>query len=499
MKFTAALVLALSALLTTLSVRAQNPTPPQPLPEPPREFRGVWVATVANIDWPSKKTLSAAEQRAEIVRILEMCAQTNLNAVVLQVRPTADAIFPGGPEPWSEFLTGRSGQPPRPEYDPLAEWVKEAHARGIEVHAWFNPFRARHFRAEHPDHATHVSKRRPEWVRSYDQYLWLDPGVAEAREHSLAVILDVVNRYDIDGVHLDDYFYPYPKAGVPFPDSAPYNAYRAAGGTLDVAAWRRSNIDSFMRELYTRTKAAKPHIAVGISPFGIWRPGFPPGIQGFDAYEQLAADARRWLREGWLDYIAPQLYWPIDQAPQSYPRLLDWWIANNDQQRHIWVGNYTSRILAADTREKSWEPAEIVNQIAVTRSRDLGPGGASGNIHFSAIALLENRRGIATTLARGPYAITALPPAMPWLAPRDTPPPAAPRLRINNGLAYPEPTEGARPRSWVMQSFDGTTLRTIVRPADGRGLELPPDGVAWNIRGLDGARRLGQPATRGTP
>ncbi len=412
-----------------------------------REFRGVWVASVVNIDWPSRRDLTVEQWQSEARALIATAVRANLNAIVLQVRPCCDALYASEFEPWSEFLTGQSGQAPAGGADPLEFWVREAHEAGLELHAWVNPFRARHFGSRKPDSPTHISRTRPDLVRTYDNLLWLDPGEPEARAHSLRVIMDIVRRYDIDGIHMDDYFYPYPKDGLPFPDDAPYERYRSNGGTLERSDWRRDNINQFVRSLYEQVKSTKPHVKVGISPFGIWRPGYPPGIAGFDAFERLSADARLWLRNGWLDYCSPQLYWPVDQAAQSYVRLLDWWIANNDHQRHIWPGNFTSRILAADTSgsiavttndappppsgRPSWEPAEILRQIEATRRTALGPGGGGGNIHFSMVALAQNRRGITDALAMGPYASPAVVPASPWLA-GGAPKPPAPVVSVED-------------------------------------------------------------------
>jgi uncharacterized lipoprotein YddW (UPF0748 family) len=412
-----------------------------------REFRGVWVASVVNIDWPSRRDLTVEQMQSEARALIATARRANLNAIVLQVRPSCDALYASELEPWSEFLTGQSGRAPPGGFDPLEFWVREAHEAGLELHAWVNPFRARHFGARQQDAPTHISRTRPDLVRAYDKLLWLDPGEPEAREHSLRVIMDIVRRYDLDGIHMDDYFYPYPKEGLPFPDDVPYERYRRDGGTLERSDWRRDNINQFVRSLYEQVKALKPHVKVGISPFGIWRPGFPPGIAGFDAYERLSADARLWLRNGWLDYCSPQLYWPMDQAAQSYVRLLDWWIANNDHQRHLWPGNFTSRILEADSpassgattndataapgARPSWEPQEILRQIEATRRTALGPGGGGGNIHFSMVALAQNRRWITDALASGPYATPAVVPASPWLA-GGAPVPPAPAVKIED-------------------------------------------------------------------
>ncbi|MGQ0627668.1 MAG: glycoside hydrolase family 10 protein [Phycisphaerales bacterium] len=431
-----ALVVALSLSPAALALandgpwRISNERADQP-PALAREFRGAWVATVANIDWPTKRTLSPREQHAEMLVILDAAHAMNLNAIVLQVRPACDAIYPSALEPWSEFLTGESGRPPADapaDYDPLRDWIAEAHARGLELHAWFNPFRARHFESKKPDASTHVSKARPDLVRAYDQYLWLDPSSPDAQTLTHMVVADVVTRYDIDGVHMDDYFYPYPKDKQPFPDEEAFQLYRAALGAaaLPKAEWRREHVNRFVRTLAGQVHRLKPHVKVGISPFGIWRPGSPPGVQGFDQFEGLSADARRWIREGWVDYLAPQLYWKISAPAQPYQRLLQWWCDQNDQRRHIWPGNFTSRILATGAGKpgESWEPGELIEQIGITR-RELAPTGSTGNIHFSMAALLQNRRGIADALVAGPYADDAIVPASPWLAGEASLPPAA--------------------------------------------------------------------------
>lgn len=400
------------------------------VPLPMREFRGVWVATVANIDWPSKPGLSVEQLRREMKILLDTAGSCHLNAVLLQVRPSCDAMYPSKLEPWSEFLSGRSGTPPAGDatYDPLAEWVEAAHVRGLELHAWINPFRARHIKATAPDAANHISRTRPDLVRAYDGYLWLDPGESDARAHSLSVATDLATRYDIDGLHIDDYFYPYPKKDQPFPDDRAYEAYRVAqvakGTPLERADWRRENINTFVRELVSRVRAVKPQLRVGVSPFGIWRPSHPPQVKGFDAYEGLSADARLWLREGWVDYVAPQLYWKLDAKEQPFARLLDWWLDQRGggvQERPVWPGLYATRI--NDTKE-TWEASEILGQIAATRERTGSPAAsaagarAPGVVLYSAIGLLQNRKGLATSLRGGVFGQPALVPEAPWLAPR---------------------------------------------------------------------------------
>ena len=334
-------------------------------PELAREFRAVWVATVGNIDWPSRRGLPAEVQQAELLAILDRAATIGLNAVVFQVRPGADALYPSSLEPWSEYLTGTMGVAPDPYYDPLEFAIREAHLRGMELHAWFNPYRARHPSARSPIASSHISRTHPDLVERYGTHLWMDPGEPEVQDRSVAVILDVVRRYDIDGVHIDDYFYPYQERTprgrlIPFPDDASFARYRAAGGPLQRNDWRRDNVDRLVERLYREIKQTKRWVKFGISPFGIWRPGYPAQITGLDAYETLYADARKWLANGWLDYFSPQLYWRIGQEAQSYPVLLDWWASQNSLDRHIWPGNYVDRVGSGGV---GWPAEEIVAQI----------------------------------------------------------------------------------------------------------------------------------------
>ncbi|WP_229459255.1 glycoside hydrolase family 10 protein [Massilia cavernae] len=398
-------------------------------PAAPREFRAAWVSTVANIDWPTKQGLSAAQQQAEAIAILDRAKAMNLNAIVLQVRPAADAIYPSKLEPWTEFLSGTQGVGPQPWYDPLKFWVAEAHARGLELHAWFNPYRARHATARSPIAATHISKTNPAAVKSYGQFLWMDPGEESASKQTLDVILDVVRRYDIDGVHLDDYFYPYPieaptatgaetaaldgsgaaRAELDFPDQPAWQRYVAGGGKLDRASWRRDNVNRLIEAIYKGIHREKSWVRFGISPFGIGKPDRrPPTISGFSQYDKLYADAELWLEQGWVDYFTPQLYWPRSQTPQAYDTLLDYWLAQNPKGRHMWPGLFTSRI-GAPTR--SYAPKEVLEQIEVTRARP----AATGHVHFSMAALMENREGITDQLKAVHYGTPALVPATTWL------------------------------------------------------------------------------------
>ncbi len=450
-------------------------------PLPPREFRGVWIATVANIDWPSKKGLSTKQQQAELAALLDKAAALKLNAVIFQVRPMADALYESALEPWSEFLTGALGKAPAPWYDPLEFVVRAAHARGLELHAWFNPYRARHPSATAPIPADHLIRRRPDLAKPYGTHHWLNPTHPEVQDHSLNVMLDVVRRYDIDGVHIDDYFYPYKEkdaagAVIPFPDDDTWDAYRKGSGQLGRDDWRRAAVNQFVERMYREVKQAKPWVKVGISPFGIWRPGHPPGIAGLDQYAELYADAKLWLNEGWCDYFSPQLYWPIRQEKQAYGKLLAWWTSENKKGRHLWPGNYTSRVTGM---EKGWPASEIAEQIAVTRAQR----GAGGNVHFSMKALLRSTGGVAEALTPV-YAERALVPATTWAAGK---PPAPPRLqwqgKAEGSVLRMQPGDAALVRLYVIgQRVQGKWSNRIEpAAADGSaavGFERQPQELA---------------------
>ena len=432
---------------------AGQPVPPAVLdtasspPPLPREWRAAWVASVAHIDWPRQAGLPAGVLLQQIHDFVARAHAMGLNALILQVRPAADALYPSSLEPPSEYLHA-NGQPGE-SFDALQAWVQACHALGIELHAWFNPYRARHPSARQPIHEAHVARRQPDWVRRYGDMLWLDPGHPDAQAHSLNVIKDVVRRYDIDGVHVDDYFYPYPIKGadgkeVPFPDDETYARYRSAGGFDDRARWRRENVNRFVAEMYTQVHAIKSAVRVTISPFGIGRPDRrPAGIDGFSQYDQLHADVEHWCEQGWLDALLPQLYWPRSRPQQSFEALLDYWLATNPHRRHVWPGLYTSSV--ANGTPTAWAPEEVLWQIDRQRERK----AASGHAHFSLQALLQDRGGLGAELPRSRYAQRALAPATPWLA-RDAAPSAARARRLPNGLVALHTEDGRTARQWAV-------------------------------------------------
>lgn len=432
------------------------------VPMAPKEFRGAWVACVYNIDWPSQQGLSSSRQQGELVAILDRMAALNMNAVIFQVRPHADAVYQSALEPWSPWVTGTMGK--SPGYDPLAFCVQEAHRRGIEVHAWFNPFRALS-NASMPVCGDHITRTHPALIRNFKNYKWMDPSESAARQRALAVMLDVVKRYDVDGVHIDDYFYPYPdvkdgRASPQFPDGKS-------------PAQRRAAVDGFVKDMYQGVKKAKPWVRVGISPFGIWRPGVPAGTTaGVDAYEHLAADSRKWLAEGWCDYLSPQLYWRI-KGPQSYTSLLAWW--RGQGSRPVWPGIATARI---NSSEDPGRPAsEILNQVEY--SRTIGKNYV-GHVHWSAKALMQNKGGISTSLQKEKYQEPALVPPMPWLskAVPGTPSLAAERNGEGVGVRWSKVSGAAK---YAVQARYGRTWRLVkVVPAGNGSLTLSgaPDAIA---------------------
>jgi uncharacterized lipoprotein YddW (UPF0748 family) len=453
-----------------------------------REFRGVWVAAVENMDWPSRPGLPPERQRAELVAILDRAEAMGLNAVLLQVRPSADALYPSPYEPWSEYLTGKTGRAPEPLYDPLEFAVREAHRRGLELHAWFNPFRARDPSAVSTASADHVTRAHPEWVRKYGSYLWMDPAEPAVQDQAVRVILDVVRRYDIDGVHIDDYFYPYRETDsrgrtLPFPDDAAYTRYRNGGGTLGRSDWRRSNVDRFVERIYGEVKREKPEVKFGISPFGIWRPGYPAQIQGLDAYEEIYADARKWLNNGWLDYFVPQLYWPVQQTAQAFPVLLDWWVRENRAGRHIWPGSFSGRV---GTGSRDWPAREIVAQIDATRAQP----GATGNVLFSMSSLMRDRDALVERLRDAPYAASALVPPSPWLH-RAAPlaPHVTLRGRTPGHTDFDVVPQGAEEVFlWTVRARTGSTWETRVVPGWNQQLQVTgdPDRVVITAIGRTG-------------
>ena len=430
----------------------------------------MWIATVDNIDFPSRKGLSTEAQKAELLKSLELAKKLRLNALIFQVRPMADAVYKSAFEPWSEFLTGEMGKPAG--FDPLEFLVSEAHKQGILVHAWFNPYRAYHPSAKTISDS-HISKTHPGLVRQYGRYMWLDPTEKGARDHSVRVISDVLRRYDIDGVHFDDYFYPYAEkaaAGnkVEFPDDKNWTAYLAGGGKLNRSDWRRANVNAFIEEVGRAIKRIKPDVVYGISPFGIWQPVPERGISGFNAYEELFADARKWLQDGTVDYLTPQLYWETARKGLSFPVLLDWWRSQNSKGVFIWPGVATYRIGSTPT----FTAAEIGSQIEVTRKNP----ETRGSVHFSFRSLRNDMGGIQRELRENVYKRDAVIPHFHRIRSAK---PIAPRTVVNRNDEFVRVSwteRGRRKAFWfVVYAKDKDGWSQSVLPASIKSITLSAD------------------------
>lgn len=366
------------------------------IPAGAQEFRGVWVASVWNLNFPSKQGMSAAEQKREIIALLDVARKAQLNHVFVQVRPESCALYPSQIEPWSRFLTGRQGV--SPGFDPLQVFIDEGRRRGIRVHAWLNPYRAG-INASQARHSSHVTNRYPQFMRRVGNLLWMDPGAPEIRRHLLSVVRDLVRRYDLAGIHLDDYFYPYPAPGksINFPDAETYAAYQRAGGRLGLADWRRENVNTLVREMAALIRQEKPRMLFGISPFGIYTRGQPPEVKaGLDQYNQIYADPVKWMREGWVDYLVPQLYWK-EGGPQSFSALLRWWRSPAVNPRGVPV--YPGIALDRLSGTHNWPLGEIQTQLNLERRIGPRPDGG-GFVLYNIGPVVANTKGIRNLLAR---------------------------------------------------------------------------------------------------
>jgi len=477
--FCLSIVLVLTAAASASNYQATDLKPDFPQ----REFRGAWIATVHNIDWPSRENLPADVQKAELVQILDRAVALNLNAIILQVRSECDAMYPSAIEPWAPWLTGTMGK--SPGYDPLQFAIDECHTRGLELHAWFNPFRA--VNSEHglqcEDHVTATHK---DALRTYGKKVWLDPSLEFSRTRAMEVIKDVLVRYDIDGIHIDDYFYPYPvknRLGLwqNFDDSESYKAYKKDGGDMNRDDWRRDHVNRFVRDLYADIKSIDPSCKFGISPFGIWRPGYPHQVKkSLDCYNAIYADTRLWWNEGWLDYLAPQLYWKTDHKELGFKGLFSWWRDENKKGRHLWPGIATNRI-KSDT-EPDRPASESVRQIQIARSENHLPSG-TGHIHFSFKTLMEDRANINETLLKGSYTDFALVPESPWLSRKAVPSPEIVQAQGGIGnvaLKWAHDPFMHDVRWWLLQRYEEGQWKTD-RLLKGNITEFTMDGAPEKI------------------
>ncbi|WP_291403242.1 family 10 glycosylhydrolase [Daejeonella sp.] len=443
------LFLLLCLLVLPILANSQNITNPK------REFRGVWIATVANIDWPSKPGLNSDIQKSELIRILDAHHKTGINAVIFQIRPATDALYGKSRELWSRFLTGTQGKAPTPYYDPLEFAIEEAHKRGMELHAWFNPYRATFDLIDFNTSPNHITKQKPEWFFTYGGKKLFNPGLPEVRQYIVDVILDVVKNYDIDGVHFDDYFYPYPEANQPLKDSETFKKH--GSGFKNIDDWRRNNVDTLIHALSNNIRITKKHVKFGISPFGIWRNKSQDPLgsvsNGFDGYGKLYADARKWVQRGWIDYLNPQIYFPFGYQVAPYDKLTDWW-ADNAFGKHVYIGQAAYR--ATENRLGWSNRQQIPDQIRYLRKNS----NIQGSVFFSSKSVTNNLAGVQDSLRTNFYRYPALQPTMPWI---DAVKPNAPRNLIVKSvdkvaeLSWEEPlvaSDGEKSFGYVVYRFN---------------------------------------------
>ena len=396
-------------ILMTASVLAQNSVVKN---IPHYEFRAVWIATVDNIDWPLRGMVNSDEQKKEFIRQLDMHKRNGMNAVIMQIRPAADAFYPSQYEPWSQWLTGKQGKPPSPYYDPLKFMIEETHKRSMEFHAWCNPYRADFKIGASSIAPSHITRIHPEWFLTYGDKKYFDPANKDAQRFVVKVISDIVSRYDIDAIHMDDYFYPYRIAGKEFPDES---SYRKSGTKLTKDDWRRSNVDSIIKMLSVGIKKVKPYCKFGISPFSVWRnkdkdPEGSDSKAGQTNYDDLYADILLWMKKDWIDYVAPQLYFEIGHDKVAFEKLLDWW-SNHSYGKHVYIG---IGIYRAGSNGSWKNPNELPNQLKLMRQYP----NVQGGIYFSSKSFNNNPNGWNDSLRNNYYKIPAEIPPMEWLPPK---------------------------------------------------------------------------------
>ncbi len=410
---------------------------------PKREFRAAWIATVVNLDWPANPTTGTAAQKEELITLLDELKEVGINVVIFQVRPECDALYDSPYEPWSYWLTGSQGSPPSPYYDPLEFAIEEAHARGMELHAWFNPYRSVREEGTYTLSPDHIYSEHPEWHFKKNDLIMLDPGIPDVREYVAGIITDVVRRYDVDGVHFDDYFYPY-EGTTNSDDQETWDAYK--GDFTNRGEWRRENVNILVGMVADSIQAIKPHVKFGISPFGIWKNGVPPGITGLDAYNVIYCDAPTWMDREYLDYLTPQLYWPFGGG-QDYGKLMPWWADDaRINGRHLYPGQ-------ALYRQSGWASDEIPRQIRLNRETE----NSLGSVFFRADNFFENPKGVTDSLKNNYYRYPALLPVMDW---KDIVPPNEPQ-----NLAYAQnESNGVFSLQWDLpfQATDGDSASRYV-------------------------------------
>ena len=378
-------------------------------PPPKTEFRGVWVASVANIDWPKSARDSWEKQKSSYTEILDFYKSLNFNAVIVQIRTAGDAFYPTELAPWSRFLTGIEGEAPQTNEDPLQWLIEETHRHGFEFHAWFNPYRATFDMNIDVLSEQHDYHQHPDWMIAYGPKYYYDPGIPEVQDHLVSIMAEVAANYDIDGLHFDDYFYPYTRKDEVFHDTLSFKKYAPVDLTLN--EWRRSNIDSLIRKVNDTLKATKPWVQFGISPFGVWKnksqdPLGSDTRAGQTNFYDLHADPLVWMENGWIDYLVPQLYWSLDYDPASHRKLLDWW-AENSSGINLYIGHAAYKI--ENNKDEAWDrKKEIPEQLLLSRANE----NTTGNVFFSAKSLMKKEK-VSRYLRKKIYRYPAMAPKSP--------------------------------------------------------------------------------------
>ncbi len=420
---------------------------------PKREMRAVWIATVANIDWPSKSGLSTDMQKEEMIELLDLAKEYNLNTVVFQVRPSTDAFYPSELEPWSQWLTGEQGQAPDPWYDPLEFAIEECRERGLEIHLWLNPYRAVVDTARASISDESPVMENPEWIVSYGKARYFNPGLPEARNHVASVVADVLKRYDVDALHFDDYFYPYRLAGQEFPDQEAFEKFPRGFGSDEKEDWRRDNVDLIIEQLHDTIEMVNPHVAFGISPFGVWRnraddPRGSDTQAGQTNYDDLYANILKWQEEGWIDYVTPQIYWHIGKEVADYEIIADWW-SRNALGCRLYIGQAFYRI-NRKSNDREWRSArQIIKQLKLNRTFP----NIDGSMYFSAKSMRANPRRLKQKLTRRIYRYEALPPVNPRVEQVLPEPPVNPVIALDGDSIHMEWEKGNGNQKFVIYKF----------------------------------------------
>ena len=375
---------------------------------PEKEFRGFWVATVVNIDWPKNGTDAIEKKKEDFLKILDFYDELNFNTAIVQIRTAGDAFYPSDFAPWSAYLTGKQGLAPNTDENILAWMIAETHERGMEFHAWLNPYRATFDLKTNLLDKQHDFFLHPDWMLKYGKKYYYNPGIPEVQDHMTAIIQEIVTNYTIDAIHFDDYFYPYKIADETFDDTETFNTYKLPQQTLE--DWRRSSIDSLIQKAYLAIKKEKPWVQFGVSPFGVWKNSStdPRGSEtqaGQTTYDDLYADPLLWMQKGWIDYIIPQAYWSISLPVASHKTIMEWW-AENTPNTNLYMGNGPYKI--RNNSDKAWDhKKELPNQIKLGRATP----NIQGNAFFSAKSLMNDHEDVVKILKKKYYQQIALNPS----------------------------------------------------------------------------------------